>query len=98
MFSRDWSSDVCSSDLGEWPSDWPAPPDIAHIHGIELMPRDVERAQAALKNHATAAGRASFEAANMCTAAFPASDRKSVVEGKRAEQGPPPAARRDGST
>ncbi|GGC07347.1 hypothetical protein GCM10007205_15650 [Oxalicibacterium flavum] len=65
---------------GDWPSDWPAPPAIAHIHGIELMPRDVERAQAALNNQATAAGRASFEAANMCTAAFPASDAVVILD------------------
>jgi len=29
---------------GEWPADWPAPPDPARFTGIELMPRDVERA------------------------------------------------------
>ncbi|MDE2401434.1 MAG: class I SAM-dependent methyltransferase [Burkholderiales bacterium] len=31
-----------------WPTQWPAPPHIAHFHGIELMPREVARASAAL--------------------------------------------------
>lgn len=35
-------------DGGDWPAGWPAPPRIARIDGIELMPRDVARAQAAL--------------------------------------------------
>ena len=33
---------------GDWPETWPAPPSIGHIEGIELMPRDVARARAAL--------------------------------------------------
>lgn len=31
-----------------WPDHWPPAPRIRDFHGIELMPRDVERAQAAL--------------------------------------------------
>lgn len=31
-----------------WPAHWPAAPRIQDFHGVELMPRDVERAQAAL--------------------------------------------------
>ena len=33
---------------GDWPDGWPAPPRIGQIDGIELMPRDVTRARAAL--------------------------------------------------
>jgi cyclopropane fatty-acyl-phospholipid synthase-like methyltransferase len=33
---------------GDWPSGWPPPPQTVHWHGIELMPRDVERARRAL--------------------------------------------------
>ena len=32
---------------GDWPSDWPAPPDPERFTGIELMLRDVERARQA---------------------------------------------------
>jgi SAM-dependent methyltransferase len=31
-----------------WPSGWPTPPTGTHYRGLELMPRDVARAQAAL--------------------------------------------------
>jgi SAM-dependent methyltransferase len=33
---------------GEWPQSWPAAPAATQVTGIELMPRDVERARAAL--------------------------------------------------
>jgi SAM-dependent methyltransferase len=33
---------------GSWPASWPAPPRLGKIAGIELMPRDVARARAAL--------------------------------------------------
>ena len=38
---------------GNWPPAWPAPPRLAAITGIELMPRDVARARAALGEAAT---------------------------------------------
>ena len=65
---------------GAWPADWPAPPAIAQIHGMELMPRDVERARAALSHHASSASRTSFEIADMCTAGFPASDAVVILD------------------
>jgi SAM-dependent methyltransferase len=37
----------CSA-AGTWPSSWPEPPSCVSIAGIELMARDVERAQRAL--------------------------------------------------
>lgn len=33
---------------GDWPDDWPAPPQLEAYRGIELMPRDVDRARPAL--------------------------------------------------
>ncbi|CAL62982.1 Conserved hypothetical protein, putative S-adenosyl-L-methionine-dependent methyltransferase [Herminiimonas arsenicoxydans] len=62
---------------GEWPSGWSAAPAIAHVHGIELMPRDVERAQRALQ---PVTARASFEVGNMCTAQFPPSDAVVILD------------------
>lgn len=62
---------------GEWPATWPAPPAIAHVHGIELMPRDVDRARAALYKDSA---RATFEVGNMCTANFPASDAVVILD------------------
>lgn len=35
-------------DSGHWPRDWAEPPRIAHLRGVELMPRDVARAHHAL--------------------------------------------------
>jgi cyclopropane fatty-acyl-phospholipid synthase-like methyltransferase len=32
---------------GAWPADWPAPPLFDQMRGVELMPRDVQRAAAA---------------------------------------------------
>lgn len=61
----------------DWPIGWPAPPVIAHVHGIELMPRDVERAERALRS---AADRATFEVGNMCTATFAPSDAVVILD------------------
>jgi SAM-dependent methyltransferase len=58
---------LCKSE--NWPADWPAAPDPVSVHGIELMPRDVERARRALST-TTFGDRASFEAADMCRADF----------------------------
>jgi SAM-dependent methyltransferase len=49
---------------GLWPAHWPKAPDPVSIHGIELMPRDVERAQQALGAAAT------FTAGDMCKVDF----------------------------
>lgn len=56
---------------GRWPSAWPAAPSGARYLGIELMPKDVARAEAAvgaLPNHPR------FQCADMCEAALPACD------------------------
>lgn len=39
---------------GQWPEGWPAAPQAAGYHGIELMPRDVARGEAALAGIALA--------------------------------------------
>lgn len=39
-------------ETGMWPSNWPAAPKVEKIWGLELMPKDVARAQAALGEHA----------------------------------------------
>ncbi len=56
---------------GKWFDGWASAPTNVRVHGIELMQTDVERARAAL---AGVADRTSFECANICDAAFPASD------------------------
>lgn len=61
----------------EWPLHWPAPPAISHIHGIELMPRDVARAQRALQH---AKNRSTFEVANMCTTNFGKADAVVILD------------------
>lgn len=38
-------------DAGHWRADWPAPPQIDRISGVELMRSDVERARIALGGH-----------------------------------------------
>ena len=48
-------------DAGNWPADWPAPPNLGTILGVDLMPRDIERAQRALE------GRAQFEVGDIRT-------------------------------
>jgi 2-polyprenyl-3-methyl-5-hydroxy-6-metoxy-1,4-benzoquinol methylase len=56
---------------GPWFAGWaPAPRDVV-VHGIEIMPRDVERAREALSSIAY---RTSFECADMCDATFTACD------------------------
>jgi predicted TPR repeat methyltransferase len=53
---------------GHWPAHWPAPPQPRAIHGIELMARDVQRAQRALGAAAT------FTAGDMCRTDFGTAD------------------------
>lgn len=52
----------------DWPAGWAPPPRGARVHGIELMPRDVQRAQAALGD------RADFVLGDIALTEFPASD------------------------
>lgn len=53
---------------GNWPAQWPAAPKIENIWGLELMPKDVERARAALGT------RAEFTLGDICNTDFGKSD------------------------
>jgi SAM-dependent methyltransferase len=59
---------------GDWPAHWPAAPAPRALHGIELMPRDVERARRALGDAAV------FTAADMCRADFSQADAVIVLD------------------
>ena len=61
---------------GEWPQAWPSAPAGTQLTGIELMPRDVERARAALGD----SPEARFVCADMRTAAFPPSDAVVILD------------------
>ncbi|SAK46628.1 tRNA (cmo5U34)-methyltransferase [Caballeronia hypogeia] len=54
-----------------WPAHWPAPPMPHSIHGIDLTPRDIERARIALKAHEA---RIRFVCGDIRAAAFPQAD------------------------
>lgn len=53
---------------GNWPAGWAPPPAIGQYCGVELMPRDVERAREAL------AGQGEFVLGDMRSAAFGSAD------------------------
>ena len=53
---------------GNWPAQWPAAPKVENIWGLELMPKDVDRARAALGD------RAQFALGDICTADFGKTD------------------------
>ncbi len=60
-----------------WPAAWAPAPRGVRYHGLDLMPRDIARAQAAL---AAAAPQARFEAADMRQAVFPTSDVAVILD------------------
>lgn len=64
---------------GRWPAGWPAAPQPAHVHGIELMQHDVDRADRALQA-AVKSGQASFTAADMCKADFGQADAVVILD------------------
>jgi SAM-dependent methyltransferase len=61
-------------DAGDWPAGWPAAPAPRALHGIELMPRDVERARRALGDAAI------FTVGDMCRADFGKVDAVVVLD------------------
>ncbi|MBK6007562.1 class I SAM-dependent methyltransferase [Ramlibacter ginsenosidimutans] len=61
---------------GDWPAGWPAAPAGARITGIERMPRDVQRARAALAED----GGMRFVCGDMRTEAFPESDTVVILD------------------
>lgn len=65
------------SRVGEWPSNWPATPAGARYTGIELMPKDVARAEASV-GHLQPEPR--FICADMCTAELPSTDLVVILD------------------
>ena len=59
---------------GQWPADWASAPVDARVTGIELMPRDVQRAKAALGDSAE------FVCGDMRHAPFPAVDAVVILD------------------
>ncbi|MCW5633302.1 MAG: class I SAM-dependent methyltransferase [Rubrivivax sp.] len=62
---------------GRWPLAWPAPPRAERYHGIELMPRDVERARRAVAGLALAP---TFECNDMREAVLPACELVVILD------------------
>ena len=68
---------TCSSrlaDAGQWPAGWPPAPLGVQVTGIEMMPRDVQRARAALGN------AAQFVCGDMRSTSFPAVDAVVILD------------------
>jgi len=59
---------------GHWPAHWPAAPKVKNVWGLELMPKDVERARAALGD------RAQFELGNICNTDFGKADVAIILD------------------
>ena len=59
---------------GHWPAEWPAPAHQARVRGIELMPRDVERARAAVGD------KAEFLLGDIAQTPFPPSDLVVILD------------------
>ena len=62
------------AERGQWPAEWASAPVDARVHGIELMQRDVARAQAALGNSAE------FVCGDMRDAPFPNVDAVVILD------------------
>lgn len=62
---------------GRWPSGWPPAPAPQHVTGIELMPRDVARARAAL---APLGDAVQFVCGDMRHTAFPSVDAVVILD------------------
>lgn len=62
------------SEKGQWPAEWPQAPDPVSIHGIELMPSDVARAQTALGSAAR------FTVGDMCKVPFGQADAVVILD------------------
>lgn len=61
-------------EAGRWTSDWPEPPRLRSVLGVELMPRDVARARKAL------GARARFEAGDIRSAEFGEADVVAIFD------------------
>jgi SAM-dependent methyltransferase len=65
---------------GAWPAAWPAAPSCTAYHGIELLPRDVARGQAALATFARPGRRAHIDCADLRDAALPDCDLVVILD------------------
>jgi SAM-dependent methyltransferase len=66
---------------GHWPATWPAAPAATVYTGLELMPRDVQRAEAALAHDAAATrATARFVCADMVDAELPPCDAVVILD------------------
>lgn len=63
-----------AADRGLWPTSWPAAPTLRAFRGIELMPRDVDRARRALGD------RCEFVLGNICDAEFGDADAVVILD------------------
>lgn len=61
---------------GQWPANWPQPPQVDSVVGFELMPSDVERAQGALRGWKNV----DIRRANVITEPFPAADAVTILD------------------
>ncbi|HEY9097764.1 MAG TPA: class I SAM-dependent methyltransferase [Thiobacillus sp.] len=61
-------------EAGEWPAGWPAPGRLADLRGVDLLSRDIRRAQTAL----TAPAR--FEEGDMCSVEFGQTDAVVIMD------------------
>lgn len=59
---------------GDWPAQWPAAPKIDNIWGLELMPKDIDRARTALGD------RVQFVLGDICTADFGKTDVAVILD------------------
>jgi len=65
------------TEAGKWPASWPVAPKAASYTGIELMPKDVARAEASV-GHLQPTPR--FLCADMCKASLPPSDLVVILD------------------
>ena len=63
-------------DAGPWPAGWPAPPRIAQLRALELMPADVARGQAAF----AAEPRVQVAQADICQTSFGQADVITILD------------------
>ena len=69
-------------DAGDWSAEWPAPPRVTDIRGVDLLTKDVKRAQLAL------GGRARFEEGDMRQVDFGQADVVVIMDAVHYIDGP----------
>ena len=62
---------------GQWPADWPPPPEVLSLHGIELMDSDVRRAHSVF---AAKHPRVHIRQGDICQQAFPPVDVLTILD------------------